>query len=162
MLCAASALAQTPVAPPAPTPAPAAAAPQRRTVVILDDRAVKDQAPPAFLARVVDEVTKLRGMSVVRFSEARKRLAPKADQALSGCGDDPGCLAAAARGAGGDIVITVRMTKREGAFFLAVTRVNALRPQIADDSGTLAGNDADALAAVPEAVAELFPDTETR
>ncbi len=160
VLAAARAWAQTPVAPPAP--APETATHERRTVVILDDRAVKDQAPAAFLARVVDEITKLRGMSVARFSEVRKRLAPKADQALSGCGDDPGCLATAARGAGGDIVVTVRLTKREGALFLALTRVNALRPQIADDSGTLAGNDTDALAAVPEAVSELFPDTEAR
>lgn len=156
--------AQAPVAPPPPAaaPAPAVAAPARRTVVVLDDRAVKDQAPGPFLARVADEIGKLRGMSVVRFSEARKRLSAKADQLLSGCGDDAGCLATATRAAGGDLVVTVRLTKREGAFFLALTRVNALRPQVSDDSGTLSGSDADALAAVPEAVAELFPDAEAR
>ena len=159
VLAALRAGAQAPVAPPQPGPPPA---PPRATVVIVDDRAVKDQAPAPFLARAVDEVGKLRGMSVVRFSEVRKRLSPKADQALSGCGDDAGCLATAARGVGGDVVVTVRLTKREGAFFLALTRVNALRPQMADDSGTLAGSDADALAAVPEAVAELFPDAEAR
>ncbi|MBI1947397.1 MAG: hypothetical protein HYS27_17010 [Deltaproteobacteria bacterium] len=159
-----AARAQTPAPPPPPMAPPAAPAPApaRITSVLLDDRAVKDQAPAAFLARTADEIAKLRGMQVTRISEARKRLAPKADHALSACGDDGGCLAAAARAAGGDLVVTVRLTKREGAFFLALTRVNALRPQITEDSGTLAGTDADALAAVPEAVAELFPDTEAR
>ncbi len=155
-VAAAATLAQTPAPPPPPTPTP------RMTEVILDDRAVKDQGPPAFLAKTADEIGKLRGMRVTRFSEARKRLSPKADQALAGCGDDAGCLATAARAAGGDVVVTVRLTKREGAFFVALTRVNALRPQIADDSGTLAGSDADALAAVPDAVTELFPDAEAR
>ncbi|OGQ23906.1 MAG: hypothetical protein A2138_10855 [Deltaproteobacteria bacterium RBG_16_71_12] len=160
LLAAAPLLAQAPAPPPPPTaPAPP---PTRTTAVILDDRAVKDQAPPAFLARAAEEIGKLRGMQVTRFSEARKRLAPKADHALSGCGDDAGCLATAARAVGGDLVVTVRLTKREGAYFVALTRVNALRPQISEDSGTLAGTDADALAAVPEAVAELFPDAEAR
>lgn len=152
------AVAQTP----APPPPPAPAAPVKTTVVVLDDRAVKDQAPPAFLTRTQDELAKLRGIAVVRFSDARKRLAPKADQALSGCGDDAGCLATAGRGVGGDLVVTVRLTKREGAFFVALTRVNTLRPQVSEDSGTLSGTEADALAAVPEAVAELFPDAEAR
>lgn len=166
-IAAVGALAQAPApAPPPPgsaPPAPAApVAAARVTEVILDDRAVRDQGPPAFLAKAADEIGKLRGMRVTRFSEARKRLGPKADQALAGCGDDAGCLATAARGAGGDIVVTVRLTKREGASFVALTRINALRPQIADDSGTLAGTDADALAAIPEAVSELFPDAESR
>ncbi|MCC7111835.1 MAG: hypothetical protein IT382_21245 [Deltaproteobacteria bacterium] len=152
--------AQAPVAPPPPTAQ--VAAPARRTVVILDDRTVKDQAPGPFLTRVADEIGRLRGMSVVRFSEARKRLTPKADLSLSGCGDDAGCLATASRAAGGDLVVTVRLTKREGASFLALTRVNALRPQVSEDSGNLSGSDAEAFAAVPEAVAELFPDAEAR
>lgn len=163
-----AALAQAPVAPPPPqsppqaSPPPASAAPARAVVVILDDRAVKDQAPPAFLTRASEELSKLRGITVQRFSEARKRLTPKADLALSGCGDDAGCLATAARAAGGDLVLTARLTKREGAYFVALTRVNALRPQISEDSGTLAGTEPDALAAIPEAVAELFPDAEAR
>ncbi|MCC7074632.1 MAG: hypothetical protein IT383_25210 [Deltaproteobacteria bacterium] len=155
-IAAARALAQTPAPPPPPLPA------ARVTEVILDDRAVKDQGPPAFLAKTAEEIGKLRGMRVTRFSDARKRLGPKADQALAGCGDDAGCLATAARAAGGDIVVTVRLTKREGASFVALTRVNALRPQITDDSGTLSGSDADALALIPEAVTELFPDAESR
>lgn len=156
-----AAVAQAPVAPP-PPPATTVAAPTRAIVVILDDRAVKDQAPPAFLTRTIEELAKLRGISVQRFSEARKRLTPKADLALSGCGDDAGCLATAARAAGGDLVLTARLTKREGAYFVALTRVNALRPQMSEDSGTLAGTEPDALAAIPEAVAELFPDAEAR
>jgi hypothetical protein len=135
-------------------------APARETVVLIDDRAVKDQAPADFLSRVTDEIDKRKGMRAVRISQARKRLDARQDKALNGCGDDAGCLAAAALPAGGDVVVTVRLTKREGAFFLALTRINALRPQITDDAATLAGTVKDALGYVPEAVAELFPDAE--
>lgn len=148
-----------PIAPPPPgaPPVPRAPAP---TVVVVDDRAVKDQAPAAFIARAIEEIERRRGLVTLRMSEGRRRLEPRADRALAACSDEAGCLAAGAREMGGDIVVTLRLTRREGASFLAVTRVNALRPQIADDEGTLAGTDKEALAAVPEAVSELFADTE--
>jgi hypothetical protein len=140
---------------------PAAPVPAvKPTVIVVDDRAVKDQAPAPFLARTLAELGRRKGLQVVRMSESRKRLDARSDQALSACGDDAGCLATAAREMDGNAVVTVRLTKREGAFFLALTRINALRPQMADDAGTLAGTEADALAFVPEAVGDLFADAE--
>lgn len=156
-----SARAPSPLNPAGPaTPAPAKSGEAHATVVILDDRATRDQAPARFLARAAEELARRKDIAVVKFSEARRRLDARANRALGGCGDDVGCLAAAARDAGGDIVVTVRLTKREGAFFLAVTRTNALRPQISDDEATLSGSEEDALRWLPEAIAELFADTE--
>jgi hypothetical protein len=132
------------------------------TVILLDDRVVKDQAPGVFLARAEAELVKRRDIKVVKISEGRKKLDARANKELSGCADDAGCLATAARDMGADLVVTVRLTRREGAFFLAFTRISALRPQMSDDAGTLAGTDADALAAVPEQIADLFPDAEER
>lgn len=148
-----------PVAPPPPVAPPAPRTP-RPTVVVVDDRAVKDQAPAQFITRAIEELERRRGLVTLRMSEGRRRLDPRADRALAACSDDAGCLAAGGRDMGGDIVVTLRLTRREGASFLAVTRVNALRPQMADDEGTLAGTDQGALAAVPEALSELFADTE--
>jgi hypothetical protein len=145
--------APTPVAPPPPGVVKA-------TVVVVDDRATKDQAPAAWIAKTIAELGKRKGIAIVRMSEGRRRLDARADKALQGCGDDAGCLATAVRDMGGDIVVTVRLTKREGAFFLALTRISALRPQMTDDAGTLAGNENDALAFIPEAVGDLFADVE--
>ncbi len=154
-------LAPTPIG--APPPAPAAAARAEDAVVIaLDNRIVKDQAPGAFLTRTVAALEKLRGVRVLRISDGRKRLDARGDKELSRCADDAGCLATAAREIGADIVVTVRLTRRTGAYFLALTRISALRPQMSDDAATLAGSEQDALKFVADAVAELFPDTEEK
>jgi hypothetical protein len=151
------------VAPPPPPSAPVKE-PIREpdTLVVVDDRATKDQAPPAFLDRVISELGKRKGLAVERMSVARKRLDEREDKALTTCGDNAGCLATAGREMGARIVVFTRLTKRDGAFFVAVTRVNALRPQAAMDEGTLAGNDADALAAIPDAISELFAEVELK
>lgn len=148
----------------APGRAPAASTPakSRARVVLVDDRAVKEQAPAAFLDRVMGDLAQRKGLSPVRLSAVRGRLAPADEAALAGCGDDAGCLATAARVLGADVVVLVRVTRREGedARFVATTKINALRPQIQDDSGGIAGSERDALPLVSEQVAELFPQTE--
>lgn len=131
--------------------------PAPSTVVLLDDRVVKDQAPGAFLQRVAEEIGKRKGLRAVRLSDARKKLDARGEKSLAGCGDDAGCLASAARSLGAEVVVTVRLTRREDAYFLAITRISALRPQMTDDAATLAGTDADALKFVAEGVGELFP-----
>lgn len=149
----------------APPPAPSTAkepVKEPDTLVVVDDRATKDQAPPAFLDRVISELGKRKGLAVERMSVARKRLDEREDKALTTCGDDAGCLATAGREMGARIVVFTRLTKRDGAYFVAVTRVNALRPQASSDEGTLAGNDADALAAIPDAISELFAEVELK
>lgn len=148
-------LAQSPGAAPPATEA-------RPTVVVVDDRGVKDQAPGPFIARAIEELERRKGFVTLRMSEGRKRLDPRAARALAACGDDAGCLAAGGRDMGGDVVVTLRLTRRESASFLAVTRISALRPQMTDDEGTLSGNDRDALAAVPDAIGELFADAELK
>ena len=130
--------------------------------MLVDDRDVKDQAPPAFVAKVIAEIARRKGLQPERLSVARKRLDAREDRDLASCGDDAGCLATIGRELDAKLVVTIRLTKREGAFLVAVTRINALRPQASDDAGTLAGTDADALAAIPDAVAELFPEVELR
>ncbi len=157
----------SPGAPPvtqAPPSAPAPAPPLKEpdTLVVVDDRATKDQAPPAFIDRVVSELGKRKGFAIERMSVARKRLDDREDKALSTCGDNAGCLATAGREMGARIVVFARLTKRDGAFFVAVTRVNALRPQASSDEGTLAGTDTDALAAIPDAISELFAEIELK
>jgi hypothetical protein len=157
-----------PSAPPTPTAAPKPAAKagkaDRERLVIVDDRAVKDQAPAPFLDRVVVEIGKRKGLRVERLSAARERLQDKEDQALAACGDEAGCLATAARLVGADAVVLVRMTRRDGeeARFVATTRINALRPQIQEDAGGIAGSEKDALPLVVEQVADVFPETELR
>jgi hypothetical protein len=161
-LCAAQlGLALAAQAPPAPTPIHAPPVmEQRPMVVVIDDRRVKDQAPAAFVDAAVEEIARRRGIVTLRMSEGRKRLDARGNRQLTGCGDDVGCLATAAREMGGDVVVMLRLTKREGASFLAITRTSALRPQMSDDAATLSGTDKDALAFVPEGVAELFADAE--
>lgn len=132
------------------------------TLVVIDDRATKDQAPPAFLERVIGELSKRKGLAIERMSAARKRIDAREDKALAACGDNAGCLATAGRAMGAQIVVFARLTKRDGAFFVAITRVNALRPQASDDEGTLAGSEQDALAAVPDAIGELFAEIELK
>ena len=152
-------------APPAPTPVPVPVPARRDTLVLVDDRSVKDQAPPAFVARVVEELARRKGLQPERLSIARKRLAPREDKELAACGDDAGCLATIGRELDAKLVVTIRLTRPPSGgagAFLAITRVNALRPQASDDAGTLVGTDADALAAVPESVGELFADFELR
>ena len=167
LICTVGGDAKEPAPPPPKAPAPAAAAPAppaapavAATVVLVDDRLVKDQAPSGFVQKIAAEIGRRRGMRVVLASEGRKRLDPKGDKAFSGCADDAGCLATAAREMGAEIVVTARLTRRDGAYFLALTRISALRPQASDDAATLAGTDADALAFIPEGVGELFPDAE--
>src|SRR5688572_25105284 len=147
--------------PPAPAPAPAPVK-EPDTLVVVDDRATKDQAPPAFIDRVIGELGKRKGFAIERMSVARKRLDEREDKALTTCGDNAGCLATAGREMGARIVVFARLTKRDGAFFIAVTRVNALRPQASADEGTLVGNEDDALAAIPDAVSELFAEVELK
>ena len=151
-------------APPVPAAPAAPTAPD--TLVVVDDRAVKDQAPAPFLERVIAELKKRKGLRIERMSEGRKRLDAREDKALTTCGDDAGCLATAGREMGAATVVFARLTKRDdggtGAYFVAVTRVNALRPQAADDAGTLAGTEADALAAMSDAISELFSEVELR
>lgn len=148
----------------APPPSPPIEAPAKEpdTLVVVDDRATKDQAPAAFIDRVVSELGKRKGMAIERMSLSRKRLDDREDKALTTCGDNAGCLATAGREMGARIVVFARLTKRDGAFFVAVTRVNALRPQASSDEGTLAGTDSDALAAIPEAISELFAEVELK
>lgn len=147
--------------PPAPIPPAAPAAVSVKPVVVLvDDRAVQDQAPPSVLSKLVSEFARRKSMRAVKLSDARKALGARSEKALSACGDDAGCLATAARELGADVVVVARLTKREGASFLALTRISALRPQITDDAATLAGSDADAVAFVPEGVEQLFPNVE--
>jgi hypothetical protein len=139
---------QSPPPPPRPPP---------QTIVLLDDRVVKDQAPGAFLTRVAEEIGLRKSLRVVRISDARKRLDARGEKTLAGCADEAGCLASTARAVGADLVVTVRLTRREDAYFLAITRISALRPQMSDDAATLAGTDADALKFVAEGIGELFP-----
>jgi hypothetical protein len=149
----------------APPPPPVSAPAKEKepdTLVVVDDRATKDQAPPAFLDRVIGELGKRKGLAIERMSVARKKLDEREDKALTTCGDNAGCLATAGREMGARIVVFARLTKRDGAYFVAVTRVNALRPQASADEGTLAGTDADALAAIPDAISELFAEVELK
>jgi hypothetical protein len=152
----------SPGAPPSPPPSAPLVVKEPDTLVVVDDRATKDQAPPAFIDRVVSELGKRKGLAIERMSTARKRLDEREDRALTTCGDNAGCLATAGREMGARIVVFARLTKRDGAFFVAITRVNALRPQASSDEGTLAGTDADALAAIPEAISELFAEVELK
>jgi hypothetical protein len=133
-------------------------------MVVVDDRAIKDQAPAAFLERVIAEIGKRKGLRAARMSAVRAQLHPKEEQALAACGDDAGCLATAGRALGAESVVLVRVTRRDGeeARFVATTRINALRPQMQDDSGGIAGTEKDALPLVIEQVAELFPESEMR
>ena len=147
----------SPASPPIEVPAK-----EPDTLVVVDDRATKDQAPAAFIDRVVSELGKRKGMVIERMSMSRRRLDDREDKALTTCGDNAGCLATAGREMGARIVVFARLTKRDGAFFVAVTRVNALRPQASSDEGTLAGTDTDALAAIPEAISELFAEVELK
>lgn len=170
-------VAQAPASPPAPskpaaakpaTAKPAAVKPAakvvRERIIVVDDRAVKDQAPASFIDRVVAEIGKRKGLKAERLSALRDRLDDKDAQALSACGDEAGCLATAARALGADSVVFVRVTRRDGeeARFVATTRVNALRPQIQEDSGGIAGSEKDALPLVTEQVGDIFPEAELR
>ena len=150
-----------PVAPVAPvvTGKPPKAAVTRATVLV-DDRAVTDQAPPAVIAKLAAEINRRVALRAQLLSGARKALDDKADNALSSCGDDAGCLATAARDVGATWVVTARVTRREGAVFVALTLVNALRPQRTEDAATLVGSDAEAVAFVTAGVEELFPGSE--
>ena len=160
LLATAQIFAQLASVPPEPTPLAPAAPPTRTTVVVIDDRTTKDQAPPAFIAQTLVQLQKRKGMTPVLMSEVRKRLSPRSEQALTSCGDDAGCLAKATGEMGGDLVVSLRLNKRDEAFFLAMSRINALRPQFADDTATLVASEREALASVPAAVDELFADTE--
>jgi hypothetical protein len=158
---------QQPSPPPAPTVPPATApvvVQEKVTLVVVDDRALVDQAPAGFLDKAIQEIDRRKGLKAVRMSELRKKLDAHENQKLGKCGDDAGCLATAAREMGADIVLLVRLIKRDGedARFLALTRINALRPQVAEDAGTIVGSEKDALPQVPAQIAELFPEAELR
>src|SRR5438046_4130863 len=57
-----------------PTPIPVPVPTVKPTVVVVDDRIVKDQAPGPFLTRTVAELQRRRDFRVVPISEARKKL----------------------------------------------------------------------------------------
>lgn len=99
-------------------------------------------------------------MRLVRFSDASSTIDAHTRHTLTRCADEPGCLAAAAAPLGVDEVLIVRVTRREEATFIALTRVNALRPQLSEDAATLVATEMDALAFAAEAVEELWPGVE--
>lgn len=103
------------------------ALPVERQIAVLEVEVSGDvdaNIGPQLTARLAELVTKRSGAHVISPDDVRAMLEHEADKQLMGC-DEAGCLSELAQALGAEEVVSARVTRHEGAFALALTRLDS-------------------------------------
>jgi hypothetical protein len=128
----------------------------RAPLILLDDRAVKEQASPALLLQAAAAITARTGVPVVLLSDAAKALADADQKALATCAARP-CLAGVGKKLAADVVVTTRVQRTEGVYVLTLSRVTALAEVPFVEDARLARTEAELTTALTDSVNTVFP-----